>query len=225
MHTLTTSFHNNPHIGLYMFVTNEYCLLGYNIKRRLKEQIEDVLKVPVYHQLIYGTPFAGIFCAGNSKKLLLPHIVYDDELKQIERLNIDYEIIKTRLTALGNNILCNNNGCMVNPDFEEDAKGKISKALGIKVHTGRIADLKTVGSLAVMNSAYCICHTNTTEKEIKRIKEIFKVECETGTVNMANPYLRSGVACNDHGVIIGDHSGGPEVVHIEQSLGYLEKQT
>jgi len=58
----------------------------------------------------------------------------------------------------------------------------------------------------------------------KKVAEELKVQVETGTVNMANPLVRSGIICNDYGLVVGDASGGPEVTHIDESLGFLEKE-
>jgi len=40
----------------------------------------------------------------------------------------------------------------------------------------------------------------------------------TGTVNMGNPFVGSGILCNDKGFVIGDMSGGPEIMNAEEAL-------
>lgn len=224
MHIWTTNFHGNPNIGLYGFATDKYCLLGDGLKKKILEHIEKVLKVPVYIVSICGTNLIGAFCAGNRNSLLIPSIAFDEEIAHLKRLKIKHTIINTKLTALGNNILCNDHGCIVNPDFSDDAVKAIGKALKVDVHKAEIAGIKTVGSAAVANSTHCIAHRDASEKDIENIRKILKVEVQTGTVNMANPYMSSGIISNNHGVIVGNHSGGPEVVNIDEALGFLGRK-
>ena len=105
MHVLKPKFHNNPNIGLYGFATDSYCLLPKNLSKRLVEEIEEVLDVPVYQITIYNTNLIGVFCAGNEDYLFVPDMISEYELKELEKIK-EVEIIQlhTRFTALGNNI-------------------------------------------------------------------------------------------------------------------------
>ncbi|MBU0536790.1 MAG: translation initiation factor IF-6 [Nanoarchaeota archaeon] len=222
-HIDTLNFYGNPNIGLYAFATDKFCLVGYDFKQSLKKHIENLLKVPVHYVTIAGTPLVGVFVAGNNNCLLIPSIAFDDELEALDRLNIKYKVIDTKLTALGNNILCNDNGCIINPEFTEEEKNQIKEALKVNVFTGMIAEMSTVGSCAVTNQTHCLVHRDADPKEVAGIAKILKVNADTGTVNMANPYLRSGIVCNSNGILVGDSSGGPEVTNADEVLGYLEK--
>jgi translation initiation factor 6 len=222
MHIIKTNLYGNPNIGLYGYCNNKYCILGRDIPAEKAKLFEKALGVPVHQMNICGTSMVGIFVAGNSGKLLVPHIILDNEIKQLEDLGIDYEIIETDLTALGNNILCNDKGCIVNPDFSVKEKNAIEKALGVPVKTGRIAGLETVGSLAALNSRGCVICRDMTAAEAKLVKEVLGLKAAHSTVNMGSQYIRSGLLCNDKGFIIGDASGGPEIVNIEEELGFLD---
>ncbi|MFC1730886.1 translation initiation factor IF-6 [candidate division KSB1 bacterium] len=222
-HVLQTSFNGNPNVGLYGFANDKFCLLGVEVPNKQAKQIEKVLKVPVHQITLAGTSLIGAFCNGNNKLIVLPDIVFEDELKVLDKLKIKYEVIKTRHTALGNNLLCNDVGCLANPELSADAKKRIRVALDVALKPGKIAGVNTVGSVAVQNDHGCLIHGDAKPFEIKFIKDLLKVDVETGTVNMGNPYLGSGVLCNNHGFVVGDASGGPEVVYIDEFLGFLEK--
>ncbi len=220
-HILITNFNGNPNIGLYGFANDKFCLLGKEVPQKIAHKIEKALKVPVHQVTICGTSLIGAFCAGNSKCLLLPSIVFEEELKVLDNLNINYRLIGTKLTALGNNILCNDNGALVNPDFSADTKKRIRQALGVSLKPGEIAGINTVGSLGIINKKGCLIHRDAAEFEINFIKDLLKVPVYTGTVNMANPYIGSGVLCNSKGFVVGDASGGPEIANIDEALGFL----
>lgn len=222
MHVLKTSFNGNPNVGLYGYCNNDYCLLGREVPARTAKQIARVLDVPVHQLTVCGTSLIGVFVAGNSKTLLVPEIVFDYELKQLDKLNIEYAVIKSRATALGNNLLCNDIGCLANPEFSADQKKRIRQALGVSLKPGTIAGLGTVGSLGAMNSTGCIVHRDITSAETTYLEKVLGIGCIPSTVNMGSPYIKSGLLCNDYGFVVGDMSGGPEIANIEQELGFLE---
>ncbi|MBU2561379.1 MAG: translation initiation factor IF-6 [Nanoarchaeota archaeon] len=222
MHVLKTSFNGNPNIGLYTYCSNDYCLLGREIPEHKAKELAHVLGVPVHQMNICGTSLIGVFVTGNSRVLLVPEIVFDNELKHLDRLGIDYKVIESRVTALGNSLLCNDKGCLAGTDFSADQKKRIRQALGVSLKPGKIAGLSTVGSLAALNSRGCIIHRDVTKREKEYIEELLGLKCIPSTVNMGSPYIKSGLVCNDNGFIVGDLSGGPEIVNIEEELGFLE---
>jgi translation initiation factor 6 len=75
-----------------------------------------------------------------------------------------------------------------------------------------------------MNSRCCIVHRDITLAERKKTEELLGLRCEPSTINMGSPHIRCGLICNDNGFIVGDSSGGPEIVNAEQELGFLEKK-
>ena len=226
MHVLKTHINGNPNVGLYGFATDNYCLLGKDVPDSLAKQIEEVLKVPVFQLNIAGTSLLGVFLSGNNSTLLVPSIAFETEIKALDKISkktgLNYRIIETELTALGNNVVCSKEGCMVNPDFPEDVKKNIADALDIPVKSGRIADLPTVGSVAVLNKEGCAIHRDAEQFEEKFVSDLLKVECRTSTVNLGNPFLRSGILVNGNGFIVGDASGGPEVVYLDEIFGFIE---
>jgi translation initiation factor 6 len=221
MHILTANINGNPNIGLYCFATDSYCIAGREVPLHTVEGLKKALKVPVLHTNICGTSLVGAFCAGNSSCLILPAIVFDTELKVLEKHSIPYEIIETKLTALGNNLLCNDNGCLANPEFSADQKKRIRQALDVSLKPGTIAGLGIVGSLAAMNRNAGIVHHDITSHELEYLEELMKIKFTTATVNMGNPYISSGIVANSNGFAIGDQSGGPEITNADEGLEFI----
>ncbi len=222
MHLLKANFNGNPNVGLYGFATDSYCLLSKEVNKKLVKQIEEVLKVPVHQIDICGTSLIGAFLAGNSNSLLVPSIAFDSELEQLKKLKIPFTVIDTKHTALGNNILCNDNGCLLSTDFKKEEVEAIQKVLVVPTERGNIADLRIVGACGTSNTKGCVLHRDASDEDVKLIESLLKVRCETGTVNLANPYIKSAIIANSNGFIIGDLSGGPEINHIDEVLGFLK---
>jgi translation initiation factor 6 len=219
-HVLVTNFHGNPNVGLYGFATEKYCLLGRDVPEKLHEKISEVLDVPIIPWTIAGTSLIGVFANGNKNCLILPKIVFPQELEILDKHKIRYVIIDTKFTCLGNNVICNDNGCVVSKDFTDKSIRQIKDALKVDVTIAKIAGLNTLGSLAVHTKKRMLVHHEILESEAKAIKKALKAEIYTGTVNMGVPFIGSGILCNNKGFIIGDSSGGPEIINADESLGF-----
>jgi translation initiation factor 6 len=221
MHILISNIQGNPNIGSFGFANDNFCLLGKEVPTTLVKKIEKVLKVPCHRITICGTSLVGAFVAGNNSKVLVPEIVFESELKELDELGIDYTIIKTNLTALGNNILCDDKSALVNPEFSAEQKKRIREALNVSLKPGTIAELPTVGSLATVNKKAIFTSQEISEEEKDYIQNLFKLEINTGTINMGNNFISSGLISNNNGFIIGSTSSGPEMTNIDEGLGFL----
>jgi translation initiation factor 6 len=222
-HVATMAFDNNPNIGLYAFATDEYCLIGHDIPEKFIPEMEEVLDVPVHRVNIAGTSLIGVFCTGNKNKLLVPHIIQPDEIKELEKLKINFEIIESKITALGNNITTNDTGAVVSTEFPDAVVEVIAKALAVPTKKGKVSELDNVGSCLVVNNEGGLVHRGIKSFELKFLENLFHCEILDGTVNMGNPYVKSGIISNSHGFIIGAHSGGPEITNADMALGFLEE--
>jgi translation initiation factor 6 len=221
-HILQTNVHGNPNIGLYGYCTEEYCILGLDVSKEKAKKIETILKVPVHRMNIAGTSLVGAFLAGNSTCLLVPNIIFEEELKQLKELKINYYVVESKLTALGNNIVCNNHGCLVNPEYSAEIKKRIREALNVPLKPGTIASSETVGSCALTIKDKGVCHRDITDEEKSVVEELLNISLEPGTVNFGNPYIRSGLLANTNGFIVGSLSSGPELTFVDESLGFLK---
>jgi translation initiation factor 6 len=211
MHMFKTSFNGNPNIGLLGIATDDYCIIGSPIPEKTVRRIEETLKVPVIITEICGTELAGVFCAANTRCLLLPDIVFGNELKILDKHKIKYELIKTKHTALGNNILCNDFGCIISKKFGKIEISKIEKALGVKAVESTINRLDIVGSAAVLNTKGCLVHEDIKKEEKELIEDLLNIRCGTGTINMGSPFVKAGIIANSKGVVVSSNSGNPEI--------------
>ena len=220
-HVLVTNLNSNPNVGLYGYATDKYCLLGTEVPEEICSEISEVLDVPIIRMNIAGTSLLGVFLSGNNNCLLVPKIAFPNELEILDKHKIKYRIIDTKLTCLGNNIICYDSGCVVNNEYGEKEIKAFKEALKVEVVKAKIAGLNTLGSLAVHTKKGLLCHHEILEHEADLLKKILKVEVYTGTVNMGVPFIGSGILCNNKGFVIGDASGGPEIVNADETLGFI----
>jgi translation initiation factor 6 len=223
MRILKANFNGTPNVGLYGYATDSMLLLGEHLQEKLLADVTASLgDVPVHFFRIAGTSMPGVFLAGNSNTLLVPSIAFESELAQLKKLGIAHTVLKTKHTCLGNNICCNDNGAIISTDFDDTEAKQIGNALGVPVVRMDIAGLATPGALIVLNGKQGIIHRDATKKEVDEVQRVLGVTLTPATVNLGTPYLHAGILNNTHGFIVGDQSGGPEIVHIDEALGYLE---
>lgn len=218
-----TTINGNPNIGLYGFCNDTYCLLAPEFTPEQVATIQKVLNVPVYQIKIAHTSLIGALVTGNSRILLVPNIADDQELMLLKRLNLTYAVIPSKITALGNAILCNDAGALVHREYSADVKKIIRQALHVRLHPGEIANTEVPGSCVVHNSRAAVIHAFATQEQMKEVEDLLGVPCVKGTVNFGSPYIRSGLLANSHGMVIGAASTGIEIENIYEALGFLQQ--
>ena len=222
MHILKTSFNEDPNIGLRIFSNDKFCIVPISTSEKLCKNFEEVLKVPIIKTNIAGTTLVGAFICGNNSKIILPDILFDKEIEILKENNINFEILDTKLTALGNNIVMNDHGVVINPDYSKEDEEKIGKIFGLPVKKWKINDLEIVGSLVKLNDKGCITNHDIADFEINFLEKFLKTKITTGTVNFGSPNIASGLVCNKNGFIIGGLSSGTEIVNIDEGLGFID---
>ncbi|MBR9701249.1 translation initiation factor IF-6 [Candidatus Woesearchaeota archaeon] len=220
MKVLRTDFNGTPNVGLFGYATTEYLLLGEALGDKLLERIKETLGVKDIHQVrVAGTDMPGLFLAGNSKVVLGPSIMFEREREALEKLKIPLKILETEQTCLGNNIVCNDKGAVISTGFSEEERAEIESLLGVPAVRTDIAGLSTPGAFIILNKDCGVIHRDATSEEIATVERTLGVKLQAATVNLGTPYLHAGIICNSTGLIVGDASGGPEIVHLDDALG------
>ncbi len=208
----------NPSIGLFIFLTDDFGLIGFDIEDKIVKRLEEIFEVPFYKVSIHGTNLIGVFITGTSKKLLVPSNIYPHELKELEKLT-DVIVLETKYNALGNNIVIGKEAIAVNPNLEEEVKKTLAKEFQKPVYDLTIRKHKIIGSLMIEFNKRVLVGNIAKEEDIKKIKEIFRAErVNVGSVNFGSPFIRSGLVLNSKGYIIGDRTTGHEIALIEETF-------
>ncbi|ANF21939.1 translation initiation factor IF-6 [Thermococcus piezophilus] len=228
MHIEKLDFENSPYLGVYGVATDRVVLIREGLGEKKLEVLREVLKVPLIETSIMKSRIIGIFAVGNSNAIVVPYYVWDSELEHIQNELKEYGIdmiiepFQSTLTAFGNLILVNDRAALVSAKFtREDAK-KLEDILGVEVERGIIGDYHAVGSVGVVTNRGGLVHPEATDEELEWLRDLFKVDIYVGTTNMGVPFVGSCMLANSHGVVVGHLTTGPEIVKIEEALGFLD---
>lgn len=222
MEVVRLSLFGNPNIGVYVFINNSIALIPPGLSIDEKKVIVETLGVELVETKIANTILNGILVAGNDVGIVLPRIVLDEELEiineELKKYGLNIYVSRSKNTALGNILLCNNKACIAGSELEEQELNKISDVLGVETIFKNVMHLTIPGSLAVVTDKGGVIHPDVSDDEIKEIEEIFKVGFERATVNSGIPFIKSGLIANNKGVIVGEYTTGPEILRIRRGL-------
>ena len=220
-HVALLEFENNPNIGLYLFVNDSFALIGCEVSKEKKEQIENILKVPLYKVSALGTELLGVFVAGNNQYVIVPEL-YDYELKQFEQIcnkhNIELITISQRLNTFGNNLCVTDSLIIANENYNRDFLNKLEKKTQLKTIKFHSREFPSAGAVCrfVNNKIYASQELN--EEQAKGfINSIGGV----GTINSGGIFVSSGVVGNKNGVLLGSQSSSIEIQNVLEGLGFL----
>lgn len=221
MTVVTTTLFGTPHIGVYVYVNDEVALIPRDAPKKFVDLAEETFSTPVHKVSIARSRLIGVLSAGNSRALVLPSIIYEDELSEIRDLLGDAKVIVLsgiKETTPGNLILANDTACVASSLLSGSVVDKVAAALGVPCIRGEIGGLPLVGAVAVVTNRGLLLPPTASEEEVDRLSEFFGVPADVATVNRGRVFLRSGLVANSHGALAGAETTGHELMKIQQVL-------
>jgi len=141
--------------------------------------------------------------------------------KGSRKLKVDIKKVPGKYTALGNHVLANDKGAIVNPDLPSETSDLIEETLDVPIRKSTIAGLKNVGASGVATNEGVLLHPETNEEELEIIEESLEVQGDIGTASSGVKYPGTCVVANSNGALTGENTTGPELGRIENALGFI----
>jgi len=215
-------FFENPNLGVFCRVNDKVGFIRKGLSKKIKVKVAETLEVDLIELNIADATIVGSLLTINYKGAVICDFAEKEVIEKVESAGFKTCIIDDKINAAGNDILTNDNGCLVHPGLKKESIRKIQDTLGVPVKRGTIANLSTVGMCAVVTNKGCLCHPKITDEEKMVLEKTFNVPVMIGTVNHGSPVIGSGLVANSKGAIIGNQTTGIEMGRIEEALGFLE---
>lgn len=212
----------NPNLGVSIAVTEELAIIPPNLTPDTVTSIEESLEVKTVETMINGSSLAGALICGNSKGFVVSKYAFDREIKAIKAAGVEVKQIPDKFTAVGNIMVANDFGAIVNPLLSDEAADVISQVLDVDVVRGTIAKFKITGAVAVATNNGVLLHPSSSPEDIELVEKVLKTEADVGTVNNGTSLVGACAVANSKGVLVSDKTTGPELVRIEETFGFLE---
>ncbi|MFX1319737.1 MAG: translation initiation factor IF-6 [Promethearchaeota archaeon] len=210
-------FNGSSNIGAFCRVTDHWVLQGPSNEVTTQRLTQLFEKEPISTTIGQST-LIGILTVGNKKGLLVPQIVFDEELESLQELGIPIVQLESKLTALGNLILTNDHAALVSTAFSKKEQKIIRDALDVEVNASQIAGSELVGSFCVVTNNGLLAHTDVSEEELDWLGSFFSVGTDIGTINCGVPYVSIGLLATLKAAAAGFETTGPELMRITEAF-------
>ena len=204
----------DPNVGIFSFANEQLAILPAGVTQKKLDVYQQSLGVNAFGIGIADSRLVGIYVVGNSNAVLVPYITTKEELKLLKKTGAHIVVLKEKRTALGNVVLCNDYGAVLDPRLKQPTVAAIDKALKVPHTTATIGGLPQIGSLATASNNGVLANPIIKESEKRQISETLGVPVETGTVNSGIPYPRAGLVVNSKGAVVGSLTLGSELIAV-----------
>ncbi len=212
----------SPNLGVYMSVNDEVAIVPYNLTSEIEAIVKETLEVDVIKTAIAGCNLNGALSVGNSNGWIVSPYINDRELDTLESAGLNVAVMPGKYTAVGNILAVNDNGAVAGPKIGKEAVKVIEDTLKVPVKIASVAGSKILGSLSLVTNKGFLVHRDASFEDLEFFEETFKVEGNIGTVCKGMPLVGACGIANSNGVMVGEHTTGPEMARIEESLGFLD---
>jgi translation initiation factor 6 len=205
-------------IGVSAVANESLAFTSPDVDDQFLRDLEEALGVKPFKTTVGDSHVTGSLIAMNSNGAAVSGLAEEAELEVI-RKQIPIVLLPDYINAAGNNILVNDHGAVVNPDFPDSILKQLEELFGVEVVRSAIAGCNTIGSLCKCNNKGCVCTIDATDDDVELLKEVLKVqEVQRTTVNHGSKYVGSGVIANSKGALVGDATTPIEMGRLEDGL-------
>ncbi len=210
-------FGGSPYIGVYLRVGESTAIAPPNLSVALERDLVRVLGVRILRTTVFDSEVIGALVAANSTGVVVGEAIDPEERAILEGVG-PVSVVRHRQNAMGNNVLVNDHGALVHPEFADHTVQEIGRALGVPAHRATLAGLGTVGMAGLATNQGVIVHPKATEREVALVAETLGVPVHRSTANFGVPIVGACVAANSRGFIAGRPTTPVEIVHLQDGL-------
>lgn len=208
----------NPNIGVFAVANEDLAFASADASSEFISALEGALGVQTITTTVSGAHVIGSLMAMNSYCAVVTGLADEREVEIIQE-HIPCFRMDDSLNAAGNNILVNDHGAIISPEYGHAVAKPLSDALGVEVVFSSIAGCNTVGSVCRATNKGCVCHVDASDEEIQLIKDVLKVdEVIRTSVNHGSRMVGAGIIANSKGAVVGDETTPIEMGKIEEGL-------
>lgn len=207
----------NPNIGVFAAANEDLAIISADASPEFERAVGEALGVKTVKTTVAGAHVIGSLVAMNSRCAVVSGLADAREVEAIEG-HIPVVLLDDSLNAAGNNILVNDRGAIVSPEYGHSAAGLLSDAFGVEVVFSSIAGCNTVGSVCRATNRGCVCHMDASDEELDLIKDVLGVEAVRTSVNHGSRMVGAGIVANSKGAVVGDETTPIEMGRIEEGL-------
>ena len=207
----------SPYLGVFVRAGDRCAVVPPSLPGAVEHELGRLLGVDVVRTTVADSEVVGALVATNSRGVVVGEGLDSAERAELERVG-PVTVVRHRHNAIGNNVLANDQGALVHPEYPADAVEAIGRALGVKAERGTLAGLATVGMAGVATNLGAVVHPKATDRELARAEEVLGVPVARSTANFGVPVVGACVVANSRGILVGRPTTPVEIVHLQEGL-------
>ncbi|HLM91475.1 MAG TPA: translation initiation factor IF-6 [Thermoplasmata archaeon] len=216
-----TLYGGSPYLGVYVRVGETHAVVPSGVPHALARDLARLLDVRVVRTNVNDSEVVGALIAQNSHGFVVGDEISPEEREALEGI-APVSVIRSRHNAMGNNVLANDHGALVQPEFSDTAIEAITRALRVPARRGTLAGLGTVGMVGIATNKGVVVHPKATEGETQTVGEVLGVPVHRSTANFGVPIVGACLVANSHGMIVGLPTTPVEIVHLQEGLSLFD---
>jgi len=183
------------------------------------EKLGKYLEAKPLYVSVANTRLMGALMSMNNHGILLPTTAYQDEYDFLKKeTGLEVGVLDSKYTALGNVICVNDKGAIASPWLSRSDVETIKQILDVEVVQKRISGLNQVGAMMVANNSGAVIHPEADEEDMKMFANVLGVKIVHATINAGVPYVESGILANNHAIVVGSMTTGPEIMMLTRAF-------
>ncbi|MCH8914375.1 MAG: translation initiation factor IF-6 [Thaumarchaeota archaeon] len=211
--------YRGPNLGIYISVNDRVVMVPMGYAKSKAEKLAKYLDVDILYTSIANTRLIGILSVMNNKGILLPKTAYQEEYDLLKKeTDLEVGVLDSKFTALGNVICANDKGAVVSPWLSDKDCQTIKNILEVEVIQKRIAGFNQTGVVLVANNTGAAIHPEADEEDMKTFANLLGVKIEQVSINNGTPYVSSGILANNHALVVGSLTTGPEIMMLTRAF-------
>ena len=219
MDIIKYNVYRGPNLGVYISVNDKVGLVPMGFAQTKADKLAEYLDIEIHHTAVANTRLIGALSIMNNKGVLLPYTAYQDEYDYLKaETDMEVGVLDTRYNALGNVICANDKGAVVSPLLSKQDCQNISDVLDVEVIQKKIAGFHQVGAVLIANKTGAAIHPEADEEDMKMIANVLGVKIEQSSINNGVPYVSSGILANNHCLVVGALTTGPEIMMLTRAF-------
>jgi translation initiation factor 6 len=211
--------YRGPNIGVYISVNDDFVLLPMGYAKTKAEKLAKYLEVEPLYTAVANTRLMGALMSINNHGVLLPTTAYQDEYDFLKKeTGLEVGVLDSKYSALGNVICVNDKGAIASPWLSRSDVETIKQILDVEVVQKRISGFNQVGAMMVANNSGAVIHPEADEEDMKMFANVLGVKIVHATINAGVPYVESGILANNHAIVVGSMTTGPEIMMLTRAF-------
>jgi translation initiation factor 6 len=219
MDIIKYNVYRGPNLGVYISVNDKIGLVPMGFAETKAAKLAKFLDIEILYTAVANTRLIGALSVMNNKGVLLPNTAYQDEYDYLKsETDLEVGVLDTKFNALGNVICANDKGAVVSPWLSKEDCRKIADVLGVEVIQKKVSGFNQTGVVLVANNSGAAIHPEADERDMKTIANVLGVQIEQSSINNGIPYVSSGILVNNHCMVVGSLTSGPEIMMLTKAF-------